>query len=348
MSFPWEVRVMQAPVGPATTTRLVKAVSRVGALGTLAASWTEPAELRKQVQDVRVSVGRRFCVNLVLAFDQRARLDVVLDEGVRFVSFSWAIDTEFIQEAHDAGAVVLVQVGDIGAAREAAEAGADVIVAQGVEAGGHVQGTTPLVDLLDALRPILDLPIVAAGGIADGASARAAVAAGAAGVACGTAFLAAFEADVHPDYLARLLRAVGSDTVLTTAFDIGWPDAPHRVIRNDTLANWNAAGKPTRGSRPGEDEVIATRAGTAVVRYSDAQPTMDTAGAIGSMALYAVCRSPPCATARAPKRSQARSRAASLRSSNASMPDPGSPCGDKVVLGVARRDHEKASYRVIA
>jgi nitronate monooxygenase len=339
---------MQAPVGPATTTRLVKAVSRVGALGTLAASWTEPAELRKQVQDVRVSVGRRFCVNLVLAFDQRARLDVVLDEGVRFVSFSWAIDTEFIQEAHDAGAVVLVQVGDIGAAREAAEAGADVIVAQGVEAGGHVQGTTPLVDLLDALRPILDLPIVAAGGIADGASARAAVAAGAAGVACGTAFLAAFEADVHPDYLARLLRAVGSDTVLTTAFDIGWPDAPHRVIRNDTLANWNAAGKPTRGSRPGEDEVIATRAGTAVVRYSDAQPRWTPRGRSARWPCTRYVgrhRAPPRERRRNHKRDRARPRSALA---NASMPDPGSPCGDKVVLGVARRDHEKASYRVIA
>lgn len=287
MALPWDVPIMQAPVGPATTTRLVGAVCRAGGLGTLAASWTEPAVLRKQVRELRASVGPSFCVNLVLDFDQRARLDAVLDEGVELVSFSWGVDGGFIREAHDAGARVLVQVGDVAAAREAADAGADIVIAQGVEAGGHVEGTTPLLELLGALRPILDLPIVAAGGIADGASARAAVAAGADGVACGTAYLVAPEADVHPDYLERLLRSVASDTVLTTVFDIGWPDAPHRVIRNDTFVAWETAGTPGRGSRPGEDDVIASRSGNHVVRYSDAQPTRDTAGEIGSMALYA-------------------------------------------------------------
>ena len=278
---------MQAPVGLATTTRLVEAVSRVGGLGTLAGSWTEPAVLRKQVRELRASAGHGFCVNLVLAFDQRARLEVVLEEGVHFVSFSWGIDGSFIRDAHDAGAVAFVQVGDVGAAREAEDAGADVIVAQGVEAGGHVQGRTPLLELVGALRPILDLPIVAAGGIADGASARAAVVAGADGVACGTAFLAALEADVHREYRERVFRSVASDTVLTSTFDIGWPDAPHRVIRNDTYVTWDAAGRRLRGSRPGEDDVIPTRSGIPVVRYSDAQPTTDTAGEIGSMALYA-------------------------------------------------------------
>ncbi|MBA2296539.1 MAG: nitronate monooxygenase [Actinobacteria bacterium] len=287
MVLPWDVPVVQAPVGPATTTRLVKAVSSVGALGTLAASWTEPDVLRKQLQELRASAGPRFCVNLVLTFDQRPRLEVVLDEGVRFVWFSWGIEAALIRRAHDAGAVVLVQVSDVEAAREAADAGADVIVAQGVEAGGHVQGTTPLLELLGALRPTLELPIVAAGGIADGASAHAAIAAGSDGVACGTAFLAALEADVHPDYLERLFRSVASDTVLTKVFDIGWPDAPHRVIRNDTFVNWDLAGRPARGSRPSEDDVIATRSGIPVLRYSEAQPTADTAGEIGSMALYA-------------------------------------------------------------
>ena len=278
---------MQAPIGPATTAELVKAVSGVGALGTLAASWTEPALLRAQLQELRASAESHFCVNLVLAFDQRERLGVVLAHGVPFVSFSWGIDAALIRQAHDAGALVLVQVGDATAAREAAEAGTDVIVAQGVEAGGHVQGATPLLELLGALRATVDLPIVAAGGIADGASARVAIDAGADGVACGTAFLAAHEADVHPDYLARLFRSAAADTVLTTAFDVGWPDAPHRVVRNGTFVSWETAGSPARGRRPGEGDVIATRSGTPIVRYSDAQPTMSTAGDIESMALYA-------------------------------------------------------------
>lgn len=287
MGLPWAVPLTQAPIGPAATTHLVEAVCSAGALGTLAASWTDPAILRRQVLRLRASVGASFCVNLVLAFDQRERLDVVLDAGVGFVSFSWGVDAELIRRARAAGAVVLVQVGDVAAAQAAADAGADILIGQGVEAGGHVQGTMPLVELLAALRAALDLPIVAAGGIGDRASARAAIAAGADGVACGTAFLAAREADVHPDYLERLFRSAASDTVLTTAFDIGWPDAPHRVIRNDTLERWDAAGRPPRGSRPGEDDVVATSAGAAVVRYSDAQPTKGTAGEIGSMALYA-------------------------------------------------------------
>ena len=278
---------MQAPIGSATTTDLVKAVSGVGALGTLAASWTEPAVLRRQLRALRASVGARFCVNLVLAFDQRERLEVVLDDGVGFVSFSWGLAPELLTRAREAGITVLVQVGEVRAARAAADAGADVIIVQGVEAGGHVQGTRPLLELLGTLRPVLDLPIVAAGGIADRAAAQAAMAAGADGVACGTAFLAALEADVHPEYLDRVLASGSSDTVLTTVFDIGWPHAPHRVIRNDTFVTWDIAGRPTHGGRPREGDVVATRAGIPVVRYSDAQPTRGTSGDIAAMALYA-------------------------------------------------------------
>jgi len=279
---------MQAPIGPATTADLVSAVSGTGALGTLAASWTEPEVLRRQLQRVRAEVGIDYCVNLVLAFDQSERLDVILDEGARFISFSWGIDRELIGRAHDRGAVVLVQVGDVAGAVEASDRGADIVIAQGVEAGGHVQGTTPLVELLRGMRSAVELPIVAAGGISDSASVRAAMFAGADAVACGTAFLAAREADVHPVYLARLFHAAAADTVLTTVFDVGWPDAPHRIIRNDTYVAWDSAGRLPRGARTGEGVVVAaTRDGTPIVRYSDAQPTKGTAGDIEAMALYA-------------------------------------------------------------
>jgi len=279
---------MQAPVGPATTGELVTAVSRTGALGTLAASWIEPEVLRQLLRGIYGAVGDEFCVNLVLAFDQRDRLEVVLEEGARFVSFSWGIEGELIGRARDRGAVVLVQVGHVAEAVEAVHRGADIVIAQGVEAGGHVQGTTPLVELIREMRPQLEVPIVAAGGIADGASVRAALAAGADAVACGTAFLAASEADVHPAYLDRLLCAVATDTVLTTVFDVGWPNAPHRVIRNETFASWVAAGEPSdlRG-RPGSEDVIATRDDIPVERYSDAQATNRTTGDIEAMALYA-------------------------------------------------------------
>jgi NAD(P)H-dependent flavin oxidoreductase YrpB (nitropropane dioxygenase family) len=110
---------------------------------------------------------------------------------------------------------------------------------------------------------------------------------GAFGVAAGTAFLAAEEADVHPVYRDRLLAAASADTLLTTLFDIGWPDAPHRVLRNATVDAWQSGGRPPTGGRPGEGEVVAHRAGRRIVRYSDALPTSDTSGDVGAMALYA-------------------------------------------------------------
>ena len=98
--------------------------------------------------------------------------------------------------------------------------------------------------------------------------------------------MAAREADVHPVYRERLLRSRGSDTVLTGLFDLGWPEAPHRVLRNATFDAWEAAGRPPAGRRPGEEDEVGSRAGRPIVRYSDAQPTTDTEGDISAMALY--------------------------------------------------------------
>lgn len=278
---------MQAPIGPAATPELVSAVTRTGALGALAASWTKPETLQRQLRAIQRAAGVDYCVNLVLAFDQEERLEVVLDERARYVSFSWGIDDKLIERARERGAVVLVQVGDAASAVAAAERGAQVIIAQGVEAGGHVQGRTPLLELVREMRAVLELPIVAAGGIADIASARAALEAGASAVASGTAFLVAHEADVHPTYVERLLHADATDTVLTTVFDVGWPDAPHRVLRNPTYTMWESAGRPTRGARHGEGEIVGTRNDSPIVRYSEAQPTRSTTGDVDAMALYA-------------------------------------------------------------
>jgi NAD(P)H-dependent flavin oxidoreductase YrpB (nitropropane dioxygenase family) len=287
MDVPWAIPLMQAPIGPAATPELVAAVSRTGALGTLAASWTDPHVLGEQIRQIAASTDQPFCVNLVLAFDQHDRLEVVIEEGVSVVSFSWGIDDAMISRAHEGGAAVLVQVGGVAEAKRAEAAGADLVMLQGVEAGGHVQSATPLHDLLPAVRTAVGRPIIAAGGIGDHHGVRRALAAGADAVACGTAFLAAHEADVHPRYLDRLIRAGADDTILTRLFDGGWPDAPHRVIRNETVVRWEEAGAPLRGARPGEDDVVALRRSEAVVRYADAQPTRDTTGDIGAMAMYA-------------------------------------------------------------
>jgi nitronate monooxygenase len=285
--LPWDLPVVQAPIGPATTPKLVASVSAVGALGTVAASWTEPAKLRDQIRAIRSATSNPFCVNLVLAFDQRERLELVLAERVPVISFSWGTDEELIGRARAAGAFVLVQVSDSEEAKAAAAGGASGLIAQGVEAGGHVQGKVPLLTLVRDLTATVELPVVAAGGIADSAGAEHALNAGAQAVACGTVFLAASEADVHEHYRGRILAAGAGDTELTDLFDVGWPNAPHRVIRNRTVIDWDSAGRPPAGRRPGEGDVVAKRGRTQVMRYSDAQPTISTDGDIEAMAMYA-------------------------------------------------------------
>jgi NAD(P)H-dependent flavin oxidoreductase YrpB (nitropropane dioxygenase family) len=123
-------------------------------------------------------------------------------------------------------------------ARAAHAAGADGVILQGVEAGGHVRGTTPALQVLEQARVKLPpgFPLWLAGGIAERADVEAALAAGAEAVVCGTRFLLSHESDAHPQYLARLLAA--RDTVLTELFGAGWPDAPHRVIANAATAHW--------------------------------------------------------------------------------------------------------------
>ena len=138
--------------------------------------------------------------------------------------------------------------------------------------------------MVDAVAPT---PVVAAGGIADGRGMAAALALGAAGVWLGTRFLASEEAGAHPFYKEMLLQAKETDTFYSCLFDMVWPDAPHRTLRNSTINNWEAAGRPPTGQRPGEGEVIAHQAdGRPVVRYS-ASAYAGVTGEVEAMALWA-------------------------------------------------------------
>ena len=132
-------------------------------------------------------------------------------------------------------------------------------------------------------------PVVAAGGIADGRGLAAALALGAAGAWIGTRFLASEEATIHPRYRELLLKATETDTVFTEElFDIRWPKAPHRVLRNKTVDAWEAAGRPPSGKRPGEGEVIASsRASGPIVRYQSYTPGVDAEGDIDALSLWA-------------------------------------------------------------
>lgn len=279
--------MVQAPIGRAATPSLVAAVCQAGGLGTLAASWTVLDELRGELATIRAMTQKPFAVNLVLAFEQEDRLALLLEDGVPVITLSWGVQPDLVGRASEAGSIVGVQVGNLEAGLRAAEAGAAFLIGQGVEAGGHVESSRPLVELVRDLRDEVDVPVAAAGGIVGEQAVAAAFAAGASAIVCGTAFLAAREADVHPIYRERIFGATGADTTLTTVFDIGWPNAPHRVLRNETVAEWERAGTPMTGNRPGEGEAVAFRDGIPIPRYSDAQPTTGTEGDVSELALYA-------------------------------------------------------------
>jgi nitronate monooxygenase len=277
-----EAPVVLAPMGGAVTPTLTAAVSNAGALGMLPLSWTPPEEIATIVDETRQQTEHPFGVNLGLAWDQRERLASALTAGIRVVSFFWGDASGVIGEAREADAIVFVTVGTADEGRAAAAAGADVVVAQGWEAGGHVWGTVSTLALVprvvDAVAPV---PVVAAGGIADGRGLAAVLALGAAGAWVGTRFLAATEAAIHPDYRRRILAAGEADTFYGTLFDRGWPDAPHRTLRNSTVEAWEQAGRPATGSRPGEDDEPASRPdGSPINRYASSTPSAGMAGDI--------------------------------------------------------------------
>jgi nitronate monooxygenase len=284
-----KVPIFQAPIGSIASPELAAAASNAGGLGHLACTWRTLEQLQQLFAKMNVLTKRPWGANFVLDFPIEERLSLALEHGVRAISFFWGDGGRYVPAIHATGAVAIQVIGSMEEAKRAAEADFDLIVAQGRDAGGHVRsdvGTMSLVpEVVDAVTPI---PVLAGGGIADRRGVAAALALGAAGVWAGTRFLAAEEADIHPYYQERILGASGTDTFYSDLFNIGWPNAPLRALRNRTTEEWLTAGGPTAPSRPGESEFVAQRAdGSPIPRYSFSAPTRGTTGDIEAMALYA-------------------------------------------------------------
>jgi len=265
---------------------LASAVSNAGGLGTLALSSAGPEEVAAAVRRTLELTEKPFAVNLLLNRPEEERLEAALDAGTPAISFGWGDPAPFVDRVHAAGALVFATVGSAAEGLRAAESGVDVVVAQGWEAGGHVWGTVatlPLVPaVVDAVAP---LPVLAGGGIADGRGIAAVLALGAAGAWIGTRFLAADEAPAHPEYQKRLLAATEADTYYGTLFDVGWPDAPHRVLRNTTVDAWEQAGRAER--RPGEGEEVGTGPQGPIPRYASFTPSASVDGDVEAMSMWA-------------------------------------------------------------
>lgn len=285
-----DIPIIQAPMQGVVSPPLVAAVSNAGGLGMLV-PWAGSVEaLRRDVGEIRALTSKPFGVNLNLSFPCDKLLDACLDENVPIISIFWGDPSAAAARAKAGGAIVMHTVATAEDAKHAVACGVDMVIAQGWEAGGHVRGTVTTMALVpavvDAVAPV---PVIAAGGIADGRGLAAALALGASAAWIGTRFLASDEAAIHADYLDRLIGAGEDDTVYSQdLFDIGWRDAPHRVLHNSTVAQWQAAGCPPPGARPGEGEVIATSHSLGpVVRYQSDTPPGDGEGDIDAMALWA-------------------------------------------------------------
>ncbi|ACL57915.1 NAD(P)H-dependent flavin oxidoreductase [Methylobacterium nodulans] len=291
-TFGIEWPIFTAPMGPVTGPELAAAVSHAGGLGIMSFGGNPPPVLRENIRRLRSLTDRPFGINVLLRgphlpFPVEAVIDLCLEEQVPVLSTFWGDPTPYVARAHAAGVKVIHQIGSVADAQRAAQAGVDAIVAQGLEAGGHVAGEVTTMALLprtvDAIAP---RPVIAAGGIADARGLVAALALGAQAIMIGTRLIATPEAYAHPVYKQKILAATEDQTVRTTLFGHGWPDAPHRTLRTPFVERWLP--EEARGSeqRPDEPRIGETRIGgqpVPLLRFMGFPPTPDASGDIESM-----------------------------------------------------------------
>lgn len=278
-----ELPIMLAGMGGVARHRLAGAVTNAGGFGVLGMVREPVARIQQEVHALRALTDGPFAVNLIpAATDHRLLMNqiaICLALEIEHFVFFWEVDTELTRMLKREGKTVIHQVGNQRDADLALAAGADVLIVQGYEAGGHVRGQTATLSLLPQIVAASDVPVVASGGIASGRALLAALAMGAQGVSLGTAFLATHEANAHPHHKNRVIAAMADDTVHTTIFSRNWHEpAPVRVLHNAV----------TNGTFDGTDanRVIGEQDGKPVYLYSTDSPLSDASGRVDDMALY--------------------------------------------------------------
>ncbi|MFF7201013.1 NAD(P)H-dependent flavin oxidoreductase [Streptomyces sp. NPDC008141] len=231
--------IVQTGMGWVAGPRLVSAAAEAGALGILASATMTTDELRHAVREVSARTDAPFGVNLRAdAGDARERVRIIVAEGVRVASFALAPSRELIAELKDAGVVVIPSVGARRHAEKVAAWGADAVIVQGGEGGGHT-GDVATTVLLPQVVDAVGIPVIAAGGFRDGRGLVAALAYGAAGIAMGTRFLLTAESTVPDAVKAKYLAASVKDVTVTTAVD----GLPHRMLRTDLVDSLERHGR---------------------------------------------------------------------------------------------------------
>ena len=269
--------IQLAPMSRAVTPSLAAAVSNLGGLGMLAMGRSGAAAANRQIDDVLALTDQPVGAGFIFLFLDRDAWEAAADRS-RIVEMFWGWpDPDLVLP----GSITGWQVGTVDEAKAAVDAGCAYVIAQGVEAGGHVRDTVPLTELLPAVRAAVDVPVVAAGGIGTAADVRRALLLGADAVRIGTRFVATLESDAHDVYVQHLVAGSSADTVLTQRFDVGWPDAPVRVLAS-SLAAAEAAPDGTVATLTAADGSV-----TDLPRFTTTPPTRSTTGNIDALPLYA-------------------------------------------------------------
>ena len=290
-----EIPVASAGMAFVARAELVVAVSASGGIGVLGGTAMPPALLDREIAAIRASTDRCFGVNFIPRFGVSEQIRLCAELEVPVVSFFWdSPESVWVEELRSVGTRVWVQVGSVDEALRSVEMGADLLVVQGIEAGGHnrsTAGTFALVpSVVDAIAPI---PVLAAGGIADGRGVLAAVTLGAEGAWVGTRFVASAEADAHAHYKARLVEAGVDGTSRHWTFGLDFPNAPVRGLRNSIVAEHEGADQPPpyEGLDPTELPEIGTTElfgqTTPLVKYTGLPPTSGATGDFEQMSLLA-------------------------------------------------------------
>jgi nitronate monooxygenase len=286
--FDLSVPVVSAPMAGVSGGRLAAAVSAAGALGTIGFAAGRPDELTAEAEIPRAT-GRPFGIGLLawLLDRQPEILDTALATGPSLVAVSFGDYAPYLQRVRDAGVVAVTQVGTVAEAQQAVDTGADLVVARGGEGGGHGRNAVATLPLLQGVLEAVDVPVLAAGGIATARGLAAVLAAGAAGAWVGSAFTACTEGANADSAKSAIVAAGETDTIYTRVLDLGrgahWPpEYGGRAIRNSFADTWHGreAELESAGTRSDEPAVwVGEAAGLVRAVRPAAEIVADLAGA---------------------------------------------------------------------